>query len=297
MTDRPSHVRAGIAWKASIPFFAVHMVALATPFLTPFGWRWVALAAGSYALRMFAVTAGYHRYFSHRAFKTSRAFQFALAVLGSTATQKGVLWWSAHHRDHHRWSDGPQDVHSPVQDGFWWSHVGWILSSRHDATKIDRVKDLARYPELRWLDRWHLVPVVAYAAAFYAVGGWPALLWGYFVSTAVLWHGTFLVNSLAHVIGRRRYQTGDASRNSALIAIFTFGEGWHNNHHHYQSTANQGWFWWEYDLTFYVLRVLSWVGIVSDLRLPPESVRRGGAPASAPARPAEPLELSESATA
>ncbi len=262
-----------IDWVKSIPFLAVHLVALGAVVLGPFSWGLLALAIGSYYVRMFGITAGYHRYFSHRSYRTGRAFQLVLAVLGATSTQKGVLWWAAHHRDHHRFSDRPEDIHSPVQRGFWWSHVGWIMSRRYSATKLDRVKDFARYPELRWLDRFHAVPPIAYAAALWAVGGVPALLWGYFVSTVLLWHGTFLVNSLAHVIGRRRYPTDDASGNSFLIALTTMGEGWHNNHHHYQSTANQGWFWWEIDVTYYVLQALAALGIVSDLRTPSAAIR------------------------
>ena len=269
----PRAARAGIDWVKSIPFLAVHLIALAAVALGPFSWPLVALALVSYLVRMFAVTAGYHRYFSHRSYRTGRGFQLLLALVGATATQKGPLWWAAHHRDHHRYSDQPDDIHSPVQSGFWWSHVGWFMSSRNDATKLERVRDLARYPELRWLDRYHLVPVVGYAAALWAAGGVPFLLWGYFVSTVLLWHGTFLVNSLAHVVGRRRYDTADASRNSLLIALVTLGEGWHNNHHHYQSTANQGWFWWEIDVTYYALRALASLGVVRDLRTPPPAVR------------------------
>jgi stearoyl-CoA desaturase (Delta-9 desaturase) len=265
-TDRIDLVR-------SFPFFAVHAVALATPFVAPFAWKWAALALASYALRIFAITGGYHRYFSHRTYRTSRPFQLLLATLGCTAVQKGPLWWAAHHRDHHRYSDEPEDIHSPRQRGFWWSHVGWILSRTHHETKLDRVKDLARFPELRFLDRFHVVPAVAYATAIFLAFGLPGLLWGFFVATVLTWHGTFLVNSLAHVIGRRRYETGDDSRNSALIAFLTLGEGWHNNHHHYQSTANQGWFWWELDVTYYVLRALAAVGLVRELRLPPPSIR------------------------
>jgi stearoyl-CoA desaturase (delta-9 desaturase) len=262
-----------IQWLKSAPFFAVHAVALATPFVAPFAWRWLALAAALYAVRMFAITAGYHRYFSHRAYRTSRAFQLVLAVLGTTAVQKGPLWWAAHHRDHHRFSDAPEDVHSPLQRGFWWSHVGWILSARLDRTRVERVKDLARYPELVWLDRWHVVPPVALAAALFLAGGTPALLWGFFVSTVALWHGTFVINSLAHVFGRRRYDTGDGSRNSLVLALVTFGEGWHNNHHFFPGSARQGFFWWEVDLSYYALRALAAIGVVRDLRAPPAHVR------------------------
>jgi stearoyl-CoA desaturase (delta-9 desaturase) len=222
---------------------------------------------------MFAITAGYHRYFSHRAYRTSRAFQLALAVLGASAAQKGPLWWAAHHRDHHRHSDRPEDVHSPVQRGFWWSHVGWILARRYDATKVERIKDFARYPELRFVDRWcHLFPV-ALGTGLFLAGGLPALLWGFFVSTVVLWHATFSINSLAHVLGGRRYETGDGSRNSLALALLTFGEGWHNNHHFWPSTASQGFFWWEVDLSYAALRVLAALRIVRDLRSPPPQVK------------------------
>jgi stearoyl-CoA desaturase (delta-9 desaturase) len=262
-----------IHWTRSLPFFAVHAVALATPFLAPVEGRWIVLALGLYAVRMFGVTAGYHRYLSHRAFHTSRGFQLLLAVLGASAVQKGPLWWAAHHRDHHRYSDGPEDVHSPLERGFWWSHVGWILARRHDATKLERVKDLASFPELRWLDRWHLAVPLALAGALFLAGGLPALLWGFFVSTVLLWHGTFAINSLAHVFGRRRYETGDGSRNSLALALVTLGEGWHNNHHFYASSANQGFFWWEVDVSYYVLRLLAALRVVRDLRTPPDRVR------------------------
>ncbi len=269
--DRPQLLK-------SIPFFAVHAVGLWTVLFTRFSWGLLALALAGYFVRMFGITAGYHRYFSHRTYKTSRAFQFVLAVLGASTTQKGPLWWAAHHRDHHKYSDEPEDVHSPVQRGFWWSHIGWILSKRHDATNFDRVKDLARYPELRWLDRYHVVPSLAYIALLGAFGGLSAVLWGYFVSTTLLWHGTFLVNSLAHVFGKRRYDTSDDSRNNPIIAFLTMGEGWHNNHHHYQSATNQGWFWWEIDVTWYALRALAALGVVWDLRTPPAAVRDAVAP-------------------
>ena len=272
-----------IDWVKSIPFLSVHLVALGAVALGTFSWKLLAIAIASYYVRMFGISAGYHRYFSHRSYRTGRAFQFLLALLGSTATQKGVLWWAGHHRDHHRFSDQPEDIHSPLQRGLWWSHVGWILTKRYEETKLDRIRDFARYPELRWLDRFHVVPAIAYAAALWALGGVPVLLWGYFVSTVLLWHGTFLVNSLAHVVGRRRYPTTDDSRNSFLIALATMGEGWHNNHHHYQSTANQGWFWWEVDVSYYVLKALEALGAVSDLRMPPAAIRDGAGHAAAPA--------------
>jgi len=257
--------------KAS-PFFAIHLAAVVGLFW--FGWSWsgALLAVALYYVRMFGVTGAYHRYFSHRTYKTSRVFQFLLAILAMTSVQKGVLWWASHHRTHHRNSDQPTDVHSVLQDGFWWSHVGWIVSRKYDATDLSKVKDLARYPELLFLDRFHVLVPIAYAASLYALGGSWALFWGFFVSTTLLWHGTFTINSLTHVFGTQRYVTTDNSRNHLLLALITMGEGWHNNHHYYQRSVNQGFFWWEIDPTYYVLRAMSWVGLVWDLHTPPPHV-------------------------
>ncbi len=262
-----------------IPFAAVHLVCLAV-FFVDFRWSYVALCLALYAVRMFFVTAGYHRYFSHRSFKTSRAFQFLLAFMAMSSAQKGVLWWAAHHRNHHRFSDTEEDLHSPMQFGFWWSHVGWILSDSYEKTELHLIRDFAKYPELRWLDRRFLVPPVVLAVALFLVGGWGALVWGFFVSTVVLWHGSFTINSLAHLFGRRRYATTDTSRNNWWLALLTLGEGWHNNHHHYMASVRQGFFWWEVDVTYYVLKVLSWMRIVWDLRLPPPHILRPSAAAS-----------------
>jgi stearoyl-CoA desaturase (delta-9 desaturase) len=226
----------------------------------------------TYALRAFGITAGYHRYFSHRSYRTSRAFQLVLAVLGTLALQKGVLWWAANHRRHHRFADADGDPHSPVLDGFWWSHVGWFLAPDSDRTEWARVRDLARFPELVWLDRHFLIPPLAFATALAIVGGLRWLAWGFVVSTTLTWHLTYAVNSIGHRFGRRRYDTNDDSRNSFWLAVFTWGEGWHNNHHRYMRAARQGFFWWEVDLTWTVLRALSWLGIVWDLVEPPTTL-------------------------
>ena len=206
-----------------------------------------------------------------------------LPVMGLTATQKGPLWWAAHHRNHHKYSDQPEDLHSPRQRGFWWSHMFWILVRRHQFADHTKVKDLAAYPELRFIDRFEILFTIAYAAALYAIGGSHALVWGYFVSTVVLWHLTFTINSLAHVWGARRYPTSDDSRNNPLLAILTLGEGWHNNHHHYQRSARQGFYWWEVDLSFYVLKLLEVFHIVWDVQGVPRHVRdhRPAAPVDA----------------
>jgi stearoyl-CoA desaturase (delta-9 desaturase) len=262
-------------WRENIPFWGVHVSALVGALWIGWSWQAAAWLAGSYAVRMFAITAGYHRYFSHRTFKTSRAFQFVLALLGTTVAQQGPLWWSAHHRRHHKYSDEPQDVHSPRQRGFAWAHLRWILSSRHKATDFQRVPDLARYPELRWLDDHDTVPVVVSAVAIFLISGATGLVWGFFVPLVACWHVTFCINSLAHVWGRRRYETSDDSRNNPLLALLTFGEGWHNNHHHYQRSARQGFYWWELDVSYYVLKLLERMRIVWDVEGVPEHVRDG----------------------
>jgi len=273
MIELPVAKKIRWSWQV-MPFVIAHVAVLAV-FWTPFSWSLVALAAGLYVLRMWAITAGYHRYFSHRSFKTSRAFQLVLAVLGSLSMQKGPLWWAAHHRHHHRHSDRHGDIHSPGLLGFFWSHVGWIITSEHNDTDYERIADFSRYPELRWLNRWHFVPGLVMAAILLAVGGVPAFVWGFLVSTVFVWHATFCINSLTHIFGRRRYDTKDDSRNSLLLALLTLGEGWHNNHHYYKASTRQGFFWWEVDLTYYALRGLAALGVVWDLKEPSEKVKRG----------------------
>jgi stearoyl-CoA desaturase (delta-9 desaturase) len=265
-----------IQWASSIPFFAVHAAGVVGVSTLGVSWRGVALAVALYYVRMFGVTAGYHRYFSHRSFRTSRPVQLALALLAMSSSQKGVLWWAGHHRVHHKYSDLEGDVHSVLRDGFLWGHVGWILSAKYLKTDHERTRDLAKFPELVWLDRFWWTPPVALAVGLFAAGGWFALVWGFFVSTTLLWHGTFTINSLTHMFGTRRYATTDNSRNNPLLAAITLGEGWHNNHHHYQRAARQGFLWWEIDPTYYVLRALALVGLVWDVHAPPAHVVRGG---------------------
>jgi stearoyl-CoA desaturase (delta-9 desaturase) len=260
-------------WRENWPFWGVHVAALVGAICV--GWSWTAAAwlVGGYAVRMFAITAGYHRYFAHRSYKTSRWFQFVLALVGLSAAQQGPLWWAAHHRRHHKYSDEIEDVHSPRQRGFWWSHMFWIFGARHKATDYDRIKDFAKYPELVWLNRHDMLFAVGYGFVLYFIGGATALFWGHFVALVLCWHVTFCINSLAHVWGSQRYATGDDSRNNALLAVLTFGEGWHNNHHHYQRSARQGFYWWELDVSYYVLRAFELVGIVREVEGVPRHVR------------------------
>jgi stearoyl-CoA desaturase (delta-9 desaturase) len=262
-------------WVVSLPFYFVHVAAVVGVALVGFSWQGVALAVGLYYVRMFGVTGGYHRYFSHRTYRTSRVFQFLLAVLAQSSVQKGALWWAAHHRDHHKYSDTPKDPHSYRDYGFWYSHVGWILSMETEDTDLKRVPDLARYRELRWLNNYHVVPALVLAVGLFLVGSWPALVWGFFVSTTLLWHGTFTINSLSHIWGRRRYATTDDSKNNPVLAIVTMGEGWHNNHHYYPRSVRQGFRWWQIDMTYYVLRALAVFGIVWDLHVPSQKVIDG----------------------
>lgn len=246
-----------------------------------------AVCIGSYYLRMFAITAGYHRYFAHRTFRTSRPFQFLLALLGGASAQRGALWWAAHHRDHHRHSDQPADIHSPLQRGFWWAHIGWIVHTSSTPTSWGNIRDFSKYPELVWLNNYELAPPIAYAAALLAMGGPAWLFWGFFLSTTLLWHGTFVINSLCHVWGSRRFVTGDTSRNNLWLALLTLGEGWHNNHHHFQSSARQGWLWWEVDGSYYALVALRKLGLVSHLKGVPDRVWQ--------AQPGTPIETLDAA--
>jgi stearoyl-CoA desaturase (delta-9 desaturase) len=259
-----------VNWAHSIPFFAVHLLCFAFIF-TGITTTALLIFVAMFLIRGFFVTAGYHRYFSHKSYKLNRFWQFVWAFGAEATAQKGVLWWASNHRHHHRYSDTDKDLHSP-RKGFWWSHVGWILADKYKATNMDGIKDFAKFPELRFLNRHDWIAPWTFGLVAFWIGGWSGLVVGFFWSTVLLWHTTFLVNSAAHVFGRRRYETDDTSRNSLVIALLTGGEGWHNNHHHYQASARQGFFWWEIDPTWYVLKAMSWVGIVHDLKTPPARV-------------------------
>ena len=287
----PPDTSKRVEWLRIAPFVILHSMCLGVIWV---GWSWIAVAtaAALYVIRMFAITAFYHRYFSHKTYRTNRFWQFIFAVVGNAAVQRGPLWWASHHRHHHRFADTDEDPHSPNRHGFWWSHIGWLTSERHFPTRAQYVKDWARFPELVWLNRFDTLVPVLLAAGLYAFGallkayapqlgtsGPQMLIWGFFISSTVLFHATVTINSLDHMIGSRRYDTPDTSRNNWVLALITLGEGWHNNHHHYAVSARQGFFWWEIDVTFYLLKLMSWLGIVRDLRPVPEHVRNPG-PAS-----------------
>ena len=274
-----------IEWLRVLPFLALHLACFGVLWV---GWSWTAVgvALALYALRMLAITGFYHRYFSHKAFRTSRAMQFVFALLGASAAQRGPLWWASQHRHHHAHADDEQDAHSPHRHGFLWSHTGWFMARANFATRMASVPDLAKYPELRFLDRFDaLVPLLlalglygagellAYGAPALGTNGLQLVVWGFVISTVVLYHATFTVNSLAHSLGWRRYATRDQSRNNLWLALLTFGEGWHNNHHHFPGSARQGFYWWEIDLTYYFLKLLAALGLIWDLRPVPAGLR------------------------
>ena len=274
-----------IDWIRQLPFLAMHFMV--------FGVIWVgispiavAVAAALYVVRMFGLTAFYHRYFSHRAYKTNRFWQFIFGLWGNLAVQKGPLWWAAHHREHHRHSDQPGDVHSPIQHGFWWSQMGWVMGETSRGTNQAVIRDLVKYPELRFIDRFHILVPILLAFGMYRLGAWlevvrphwgtngpQMLIWGFFISTVFLFHATGTINSLAHLIGKQRFETTDKSRNSLGLAFLTLGEGWHNNHHRYPTCARQGFRPTDIDLTYYVLRVMAALRIIHDVKEPPQHLK------------------------
>jgi stearoyl-CoA desaturase (Delta-9 desaturase) len=274
-----------IDWKRMLPFFLLHAACFAA-FWVGVSRTALTVCVVLYFVRMFAITAFYHRYFSHRTYKTTRLAQFVFAVLGASAAQRGPIWWAAHHRHHHRHSDKPGDIHSPFRRGFLWSHMGWFMSKQHFTADSSRVRDLLLFPELRFLDRFDEVVPSLLASSLVVLGmvlhrwapslhtnGPQLLVWGFCISTVALYHGTYTINSLSHVFGRQRYKTGDHSRNNPWLALLTLGEGWHNNHHYYPAATQQGFYWWEIDLTFYGLKLISYLGIIWELRKVPHAIR------------------------
>ena len=287
--DSPDVIRRqpdGVNLVRCLPFVLLHLGCFGIVWVGA-SWFAASVAAALYFVRMFAVTGFYHRYFSHKSYRTSRLGQFLLALFGATCVQRGALWWAYHHRHHHQHSDEPEDAHSPHVHGFWWSHIGWITSRRNFPTDYSQIRDLAKYPELVFLNRFDILVPLLFATGLFLLGrqlentaptlhtsGAQLLVWGFFVSTTVLFHGTSSINSLAHLMGNRRFATADDSRNSFVLSLITLGEGWHNNHHRYMSASRQGFYWWEIDLTYYLLKVLAWTGFIWDLKGVPASIYR-----------------------
>jgi len=273
-----------VDWTGSIPYLAIHAGCLAV-FIPGVGISWTAVlcAVFLYFARMFFITGFYHRYFSHRSFRTSRVFQFVGALGGCAALQRGPIWWAAHHRHHHCTSDTDIDRHSPREKGFLYSHMGWFMTREHNPTDEKYVADWLKVPELKFINDYYWLAGLLLAGGLLGAGAllqssgfetnmWQLFVWGFCVSTVATYHGTYTINSLAHQFGRRRFKTTDDSRNNLFLALITLGEGWHNNHHHHSSSARQGFRWWELDVTYYILKCLSWLGIVWNLRPVPEHV-------------------------
>jgi stearoyl-CoA desaturase (Delta-9 desaturase) len=270
--------------KQEIAFTIVHLIPLAAIWTGATVFDWL-VCLFLYVSRMFWVTGGYHRYFAHKSYKTSRWFQFVIAFMAMTSAQKGILWWAAHHRHHHRYSDTPKDPHSMLIYGFWYSHVGWIVGPDFKETDYKTIGDYAKYPELVWLNKHYLVPPVTLAVIVTMAGAWvnggnpfmltaglSTLFIGFFLSTVILYHGTFSINSIMHYFGKQRYESNDESKNSLWLALITLGEGWHNNHHYYETASRQGFFWWEIDITYYILRTFAAVGLIWDLKGVPKHI-------------------------
>jgi stearoyl-CoA desaturase (Delta-9 desaturase) len=278
--------RGALHYSSCIQFFLMHAACLLA-IRAGVSVVAVAVCLALYVVRMFAITAGFHRLFAHRTYRAGRVFQFLMAFTATAAYQKGPLWWASHHRRHHIHADTEDDFHSPLTRSLWRSHVGWFLTRASLATDRALVRNLVVNRDLCLLDRYYMLPPALLAVAMFALGallqhyapglgtsGFQMLVWGFFISTVLLYHGTFTVNSLAHLFGRRRFETGDNSRNNLFVALITLGEGWHNNHHYYPSSERQGFYWWEIDLAHYTLRLLAWAGIVWDLRTPPDRLYR-----------------------
>ncbi len=274
-----------IDWLRIIPFILLHISCLLV-FFVGISTVAIVVALAFYWLRIFAIGAFYHRYFSHRSYKTNRFWQFIFALIGVSAVQRGPIWWAAHHRHHHQVTDTKADPHSPFAHSFMRSHISWFLSFKYFKYDKTKVKDLLQFPELCWLDRYDMLVPVAILVLMYLSGqflhhyypqlhtnGLQLVVWGFCLSTIAILHSTFAINSFGHIIGKQRYRTNDQSRNNWILALITFGEGWHNNHHHYPATAQQGFFWWELDLTYYGLLLLEKLKIIHDLHKLPKYIR------------------------
>ncbi len=268
-----------------IPLLILHL-SCGLVYFAGFSWVAFGVAFFAYALRMFAVTGFLHRYFAHRSFKTGRITQFVFAFIATASCQRGPLWWAANHRDHHKYSDTPNDTHSPYQLSFFDSHIGWVYWKENLETKHHNIKDFSKYKELVWLDKYDLIPAALYIVFLYFLGlglqtYYPGLetgpfqmiVWGFCISTVFLLHMVLSVNTICHLFGKQKFKTTDYSRNNWLMAIFTLGEGWHNNHHRFPNSMRQGFLWYEYDITGYIIRFFALIGLVTDIKpIPPNII-------------------------
>ncbi|HEY1909661.1 MAG TPA: fatty acid desaturase [Vicinamibacterales bacterium] len=256
-------------------FFWIVQASALLVLTVPFRWAYIGLWAASHFVRALGLTLMYHRYYAHRAFKMNRGARFVWTLIGTAAMQKGPIWWAGHHVMHHKFADREGDPHSPMISGFYYAHVGWFL---HD-TKFDQldasnpvVRDFGKFPEIAWLEKYFIIPPTVMAVAMYLYGGWPWLVYGFCLPTMTLAHATFCINTVNHLFGSRRFETMDDSRNNPITAFFAVGEGWHNNHHRYQRAARNGFYWWEFDLTWYTMKAMAALGLVWDMQPVPARI-------------------------
>ncbi len=274
-------VRAGRVVLAVTPLILVHLALFTLPVVPPtFAAVMVLLVVTRVAGH--GVTVGFHRGLAHHSYRTSRWFRFVLAAAGCTALQNGPLWWVLHHRRHHAHSDVPGDVHSPVVDSFWHAHVGWLFTADRTRPDFSTVRDLARYPELVWLDRLWMLPGAAAAGLSYLAAGWAGVVWGFALGTVLVFQVTFAVNSIGHRWGARRFATREGSRNNFVLGILALGDGWHNNHHRAPRSARHGLAWYEHDMGYQIIRLFRVCGLVWDVRQPPAEVLAAARTPAAP---------------
>ncbi len=258
-----------INWPITIVLVGLHLGALAALFM--FNWHALLAAVLLYYIGVgLGISMGYHRLHTHRSYKLPLWVEYFLAICGTLTLEGGPIFWVATHRIHHQYSDKPGDPHSP-RDGAWWAHVGWLLvgESKHSNTKLmsKYAPDLAKDPFYVWLNNYHWVMILVLAAILYAIGGLPMMLWGTCLRIVVGLHATWLVNSATHLWGGRRFETRDDSRNNLWVALISFGEGWHNNHHAHPTSARHGLAWYELDLTWIQICVLKFLGIAKSIRV------------------------------
>jgi stearoyl-CoA desaturase (delta-9 desaturase) len=255
-------------------FWSVQVSALLV-FFVPFHPALVGLWATSHFVRAVGLTLLFHRYLAHRAFKLNRVARFVWAFIGTAAMQKGPLWWAGHHVNHHKFADRDGDPHSPMVSGFYYAHIGWFLNdTRHDRVEVTNpvMRDFSPVPELALLERCFWAPPAILAAVMYLLGGMPWFVWGFCLPTMTLAHSTFAINTVNHMFGSRRFETVDESRNNPVTAFFAVGEGWHNNHHRFQRAARNGFYWWEFDITWYTIKAMEAVGLAWDLQAVPARI-------------------------
>lgn len=247
---------------------AIHMGALAAFIPGTFSWSAVGLALIlHWVTGGLGITLGWHRLLTHRSFQTPKWLEYFFAFCGSLACEGGVIEWVGLHRNHHMHSDQEQDQHNSGR-GFWWSHMGWMLFEVPAKAEVQRLtKDINSDPVYQFLDKYFFPIQVAFGLLLYALGGWPFVVWGIFVRLVLVYHCTWFVNSATHQFGYRTYESGDRSTNCWWVALLTYGEGWHNNHHAFPHSARHGMAWWEIDTTWMMIRLLQWLGLAEKVRL------------------------------